>query len=68
VATRFQRVQERSTRLPQSLDVAITLVQRDQQFQDHALECGYIIGQVFSVGWRDRPRRKKTPLNFLQAG
>jgi len=26
-------------------------VQRGQQFQDHALERGYIVGQVLGVGW-----------------
>src|SRR5262249_43278247 len=36
----------------QPLDVAITLVQRGQQFQDHALERGYVVGQVLSIGRR----------------
>jgi hypothetical protein len=39
--------------VPVSLDVAIALVQRGQQFQDHALERGQIIGQLLGgSGWQ----------------
>src|SRR5262249_25682490 len=37
---------------PVSLDVAIALVQRGQQFQDHALERGRVVGQLLGGGWR----------------
>jgi hypothetical protein len=51
-ATRsIQAPQQQIDAVPEPLDVAITLVQRSQQFQDHALERGYIIGQVLGVGW-----------------
>jgi hypothetical protein len=45
-------VQQQVDAVPQPLDVAIALVQRGQQFEDHELERGYIIGQVLGVGWR----------------
>jgi hypothetical protein len=43
----IQAPQQQIDPLLQPLNVTITIVQRGQQFQDHALECGYIIGQVF---------------------
>jgi hypothetical protein len=47
-----QAAQQQVDPVPVSLDVAIALVQRGQQFQDHALERGRVVGQLLGGGWR----------------
>jgi hypothetical protein len=48
----IQAAQQQIDPVPQSFDVAIALVQRGQQFQYHALERDYIVGQALGVGWQ----------------
>src|SRR5262249_49127821 len=48
-----QAAQQQVEPVPQRLDVAITLMQRGQQFQDHALERGRVVGQVLGGGRRE---------------
>jgi hypothetical protein len=45
-ARSVQAPQQQVEAVPQRLVVAIALVQRGQQFQDHALERGGVVGQV----------------------
>jgi hypothetical protein len=48
-----QAAQQQVEAVPQPLNVAIALVQRGQQFQDHALERGRVVGQVLGGSRRE---------------
>jgi hypothetical protein len=47
-----QVAQQQVDPVPQPVEVAIALVQRGQQFQNHALERGHVVGQLLGGGWR----------------
>ena len=48
----IQAAQQQVDPVPHRLVVAIALVQRGQQFQDHALERGHVVGQLLGGGRR----------------
>jgi hypothetical protein len=48
----IQAAQQQIDSVPQGLVVTIALVQRSQQFQNHALQRGHILGQLLSGGRR----------------
>jgi hypothetical protein len=45
-ARAVQAAQQQVEPVPQRLVVPVTLAQRGEQFQDHALERGHIVGQL----------------------
>jgi hypothetical protein len=45
-AAPVQAAQQQAEAVSQSLDVTIALVQGTQQFQDHALKRGHVVGQL----------------------